>query len=65
MSLTVGDAPLMQPGEIDREIAAAADRKRAREVAACAMGFPSYAAYHLQRWHREGRRISDMPRNAA
>ena len=55
----------MQPGEIDREIAAAADRKRAREVAACAMGFPSYAAYHLQRWHREGRRISDMPRNAA
>ena len=60
MSLTVGDAPLMQPGEIDRAIAAAAERKRARETAALAMGFASYTAYHLQRWHHEGRRISDM-----
>jgi hypothetical protein len=60
MSLTVGDAPFTQPGEIDRAIAAAAERKRAREAAARAMGFASYAAYHLQRWHHEGWRISDM-----
>ena len=52
--------PSMQPGEIDRAIAAAAERKRARDAAARAMGFASYAAYHLQRWHHEGWRISDM-----
>ena len=49
--------PSMQPGEIDRAIAGAAERKRARDAAARAMGF---AAYHLQRWHHEGWRISDM-----
>jgi len=52
--------PFMQPGEIDRAIAGAAERKRAREAAARMMGFASYAAYHLQRWHHEGRRISDI-----
>jgi len=52
--------PFMQPGEIDRAIAGAAERKRAREAAARMMGFASYAAYHLQRWHHEGRRTSDM-----
>ena len=52
--------PSMQPGEIDRAIAGAAERKRAREAAARMMGFASYAAYHLQRWHHEGRRISDI-----
>ena len=52
--------PSRQPGEIDRAIAAAAERKRAREAAARTMGFASYAAYHLQRWHHEGWRISDM-----
>jgi hypothetical protein len=52
--------PSMQPGEIDRALAGAAERKRAREAAARTMGFASYAAYHLQRWHPEGWRISDM-----
>ena len=52
--------PFMQPGEIDRAIAGAAERKRARDAAARTMGFASYAAYHLQRWHHEGWRISDM-----
>jgi hypothetical protein len=52
--------PSMQPGEIDRAIAAAAERKRACEAAARAMSFTSYAAYHLQRWHHEGWRMSDM-----
>ena len=52
--------PSRQPGEIDRAIAGAAERKRARDAAARTMGFASYAAYHLQRWHHEGWRISDM-----
>jgi hypothetical protein len=52
--------PSMQPGEIDRAIAGAAERKRAREAAARTIGFASYAAYHLQRWHHEGWCISDM-----
>src|SRR5690349_25021408 len=51
--------PSRQPGEIDRAIAAAAERKRARDAAARTMGFASYAAYHVQRWHHEGWR-TDM-----
>jgi hypothetical protein len=55
--------PFMQPGEIDRAIAGAAERKRAREAAARMMGFASYAAYHLQRGITRDGASATLPRN--
>jgi hypothetical protein len=60
MSLTVGDAALHAAGGDRPSDRGGAERKRAREAAARTMGFASYAAYHLQRWHHAGRRTSDM-----
>jgi hypothetical protein len=60
MSLPVGDAALHAAGGDRPSDRRGSGAQRAREAAARAMGFASYAAYHLQRWHHEGWRISDM-----